>query len=237
VAFVWLGTVLAISFLETPLKFRAPGITVPFGLGTGRLVFPRPEHPRGRSDHRAHQCATRQCSRRGRLDAARYCGPAGHPDGAAAATPGPTSPTDHRRSLTTPIAAPPDLHEPGMPQSRDAHGTRSHSGHRPRERAGTESPSSSNIPGSGDERRHHMTDHPHSQNGRVTAGRTDSDAETGPTEPVRPPIQPQRTPTASPPRSSATRCARSQKFARAADCSSVMNPPPTWPRCGETART
>ena len=38
-AFVWLGMVLAISFLETPLKFRAPGITVPLGLGIGRLVF------------------------------------------------------------------------------------------------------------------------------------------------------------------------------------------------------
>ena len=38
-AFVWLGMVLAISFLETPLKFRAPGITVALGLGIGRLVF------------------------------------------------------------------------------------------------------------------------------------------------------------------------------------------------------
>lgn len=37
--FIWLGMVLAISFLETPLKFRAPGITVPLGLGIGRLVF------------------------------------------------------------------------------------------------------------------------------------------------------------------------------------------------------
>lgn len=37
--FVWLGMVLAISFLETPLKFRAPGVTVPVGLGIGRLVF------------------------------------------------------------------------------------------------------------------------------------------------------------------------------------------------------
>ena len=36
---VWLGMVLAISFLEAPLKFRAPGITVPLGLGIGRLVF------------------------------------------------------------------------------------------------------------------------------------------------------------------------------------------------------
>ena len=25
--FVWLGLVLAISFLEAPLKFRAPGVT------------------------------------------------------------------------------------------------------------------------------------------------------------------------------------------------------------------
>jgi hypothetical protein len=38
-AFVWFGMVAAISFLETPLKFRAPGITVPLGLGIGRLVF------------------------------------------------------------------------------------------------------------------------------------------------------------------------------------------------------
>jgi len=37
--FVWLGMVVAISFVETPLKFRAPGITVPLGLGIGRLVF------------------------------------------------------------------------------------------------------------------------------------------------------------------------------------------------------
>ncbi|MBF6124579.1 hypothetical protein [Nocardia brasiliensis] len=36
---LWLGMVLAISFLEAPLKFRAPGITVPLGLGIGRLVF------------------------------------------------------------------------------------------------------------------------------------------------------------------------------------------------------
>ena len=37
--FVWLGMVLAISFVETPLKFRAPGVTLPIGLGIGRLVF------------------------------------------------------------------------------------------------------------------------------------------------------------------------------------------------------
>ena len=39
VVLVWLGMVLAISFLEAPLKFRAPGITVPLALGIGRLVF------------------------------------------------------------------------------------------------------------------------------------------------------------------------------------------------------
>jgi hypothetical protein len=39
VTFVWLGLVLGISFLETPLKFRAPGVTLPIGLGIGRLVF------------------------------------------------------------------------------------------------------------------------------------------------------------------------------------------------------
>ncbi|MEU0372831.1 hypothetical protein ABZ070_21685 [Streptomyces sp. NPDC006283] len=39
VVFVWLGMVLAISFLEAPLKFRAPEVTVRIGLGIGRLVF------------------------------------------------------------------------------------------------------------------------------------------------------------------------------------------------------
>jgi hypothetical protein len=38
-AFTWLGMVLAISFLEAPLKFRAPGVTLQLGLGIGRLVF------------------------------------------------------------------------------------------------------------------------------------------------------------------------------------------------------
>lgn len=37
--FVWLGMVLAISFIEAPLKFRAPGVTLAMGLGIGRLVF------------------------------------------------------------------------------------------------------------------------------------------------------------------------------------------------------
>jgi hypothetical protein len=39
IAFVWLGMVLGISFLEAPLKFRAPNVTLPIGLGIGRLVF------------------------------------------------------------------------------------------------------------------------------------------------------------------------------------------------------
>ncbi len=39
ITFVWLGMVLAISFLEAPLKFRAPHVTLPIGLGIGRLVF------------------------------------------------------------------------------------------------------------------------------------------------------------------------------------------------------
>lgn len=39
VPFVWLGMVVAISFLEAPLKFRAPGVTIPIGLGIGRMVF------------------------------------------------------------------------------------------------------------------------------------------------------------------------------------------------------
>jgi hypothetical protein len=37
--FLWIGFVCAISFMEAWLKFRAPGISVPLGLGIGRLVF------------------------------------------------------------------------------------------------------------------------------------------------------------------------------------------------------
>ncbi len=37
--FTWLGMVVAISFIEAPLKFRAPGVTLQIGLGIGRLVF------------------------------------------------------------------------------------------------------------------------------------------------------------------------------------------------------
>ena len=39
VTFVWLGMVLAVSFLEAPLRFRAPNVTLQIGLGIGRLVF------------------------------------------------------------------------------------------------------------------------------------------------------------------------------------------------------
>jgi NO-binding membrane sensor protein with MHYT domain len=39
ITFVWLGMVVAISFLEAPLKFRAPNVTLQIGLGIGRLVF------------------------------------------------------------------------------------------------------------------------------------------------------------------------------------------------------
>lgn len=37
--FTWFGMVVAISFIEAPLKFRAPGVTLQIGLGIGRLVF------------------------------------------------------------------------------------------------------------------------------------------------------------------------------------------------------
>lgn len=39
IPFIWLGMIGAISFIEAPLKFQAPGITLPLGLGIGRLVF------------------------------------------------------------------------------------------------------------------------------------------------------------------------------------------------------
>lgn len=37
--FIWIGFICAISFMESWLKFKAPGVTVPLGLGIGRLVF------------------------------------------------------------------------------------------------------------------------------------------------------------------------------------------------------
>ncbi|MBQ0896551.1 hypothetical protein KBX37_26255 [Micromonospora sp. U56] len=39
VPILWLGMVIAISLIEAPLKFRAPGVSLPIGLGIGRLVF------------------------------------------------------------------------------------------------------------------------------------------------------------------------------------------------------
>ncbi len=39
VTFLWLGMVLAISFIEAPIKFTAPGVTLQIGLGIGRRVF------------------------------------------------------------------------------------------------------------------------------------------------------------------------------------------------------
>ena len=38
-ALLWLGFILAISFMEAWIKFRAPGVTLPIGLSIGRLVF------------------------------------------------------------------------------------------------------------------------------------------------------------------------------------------------------
>ena len=37
--FVWLGFILAISFMEAWLKFQAPGVTQKIGSGIGKLVF------------------------------------------------------------------------------------------------------------------------------------------------------------------------------------------------------
>lgn len=39
VPFIWFGAVGAISFMEAPLKFTAPNITLPLGLGIGYVVF------------------------------------------------------------------------------------------------------------------------------------------------------------------------------------------------------
>ncbi len=39
VVFVWIGFLLAISFMESWLKFKAPGVTLEAGLSIGKLVF------------------------------------------------------------------------------------------------------------------------------------------------------------------------------------------------------
>ncbi|MCV7317183.1 hypothetical protein H7J77_16720 [Mycolicibacillus parakoreensis] len=39
ITFVWVGMVAGIAFIEAPLKFRAPNVTLQIGLGIGRLVF------------------------------------------------------------------------------------------------------------------------------------------------------------------------------------------------------
>jgi hypothetical protein len=39
ITFTWAGMVLGISFLEAPLRFQAPNITLALGVGIGRLVF------------------------------------------------------------------------------------------------------------------------------------------------------------------------------------------------------
>jgi hypothetical protein len=39
VPLLWAGLVLGISFIETPLKFRAPGVTRELGLSIGRVMF------------------------------------------------------------------------------------------------------------------------------------------------------------------------------------------------------
>ena len=39
ITILWIGFILALSFLEAPLKFQAPSVTVPIGLEIGHLVF------------------------------------------------------------------------------------------------------------------------------------------------------------------------------------------------------
>lgn len=39
IPFVWFGAVAAISFMEAPLKFTAPNVTLPIGLEIGYVVF------------------------------------------------------------------------------------------------------------------------------------------------------------------------------------------------------
>ena len=39
IPFIWFGAVGAISFMEAPLKFTAPNVTIPLGVGIGQVVF------------------------------------------------------------------------------------------------------------------------------------------------------------------------------------------------------
>ncbi|MDN5216813.1 hypothetical protein QQ020_32380 [Fulvivirgaceae bacterium BMA12] len=36
---LWLGFVMAISFMEAPLKFQAPAVSLAIGLGIGKIIF------------------------------------------------------------------------------------------------------------------------------------------------------------------------------------------------------
>lgn len=38
-SFIWVGLIMGISFLEAPLKFQVPDITLVIALGIGKLVF------------------------------------------------------------------------------------------------------------------------------------------------------------------------------------------------------
>ena len=138
--FVWLGLVVAISFVEAPLKFRAPGVTLPLGLGIGRLVFRALNtvevvlaialmialltNAPGAAGWTllvvtSALLATQTVLLRPRLDR-------------------------RARQIIAGRLPPPSrlLHRPGMPQGRDANGARSHEGHRPNA-PGPESPSRS----------------------------------------------------------------------------------------------
>jgi hypothetical protein len=44
IPFIWVGALASISFMETPLKFTAPDVTLPLGLGIGRVVFQMLNH-------------------------------------------------------------------------------------------------------------------------------------------------------------------------------------------------
>ena len=39
ISLIWVGMILGISFLEAPVKFQAPSVTLQIGLDIGRLVF------------------------------------------------------------------------------------------------------------------------------------------------------------------------------------------------------
>ena len=66
IIFTWLGMVIAISFIEAPLKFRAPGVTLPIPRSEARSGPRSGRRPRvQRRNVSSSWCASMSVFRRG----------------------------------------------------------------------------------------------------------------------------------------------------------------------------